>query len=166
MNAERARRVLEERARLLARPATTETRAADEIEIAVCTVGQEAYGFPVQRLREIVPLPALTALPFAPECLLGITQVRGALLSVFDLGRLSESKGERSRAHLVVVDAAEGPIGFCVDEVLQCRHVSPLALTQAGSGQSERRMALGVTADLVVVLDIQKLLELPELVIE
>jgi len=163
---ERARRILEERARVLARASHTSVRAADEIEVAVCKVGSECFGFPVHLLREIVPLPVVTQLPFAPECLLGVAQVRGTLLSVFDMAKLSQVKGTSSATHLVVVEAKEGAVGFTVDEVLTCRHVSPSALQGSGGGHSERRAALGLTRDLVVIVDVPALLALPELIVE
>ena len=162
----RARRVLLERARMLARVPNQSVRAADEIEVAVCTVGSESFGFPMHLLREIVPLPTVTALPFAPECLLGIAQVRGTLLSVFDMAKLSQVKGTSNPRHLVVVEAPEGAIGFSVDEVLTCRNVSPSALQGKASGHTERKAALGLTPDLVVIVDVPALLGLPELVIE
>jgi len=163
---ERARRILEERARVLSRVPNDSARAADEIEIAICTVGSEMFGFPVHLLREIVPMPAVTRLPFAPECLLGIAQVRGTLLSVFDMAKLGQVKGTSNATHLVVVEAPEGAIGFTIDEVLTCRHVSPSALQANGVGHSERRAALGLTRDLVVIIDVPALLALPELVVE
>lgn len=163
---ERARRVLAERARILARVPSAALRALDEIEVAVCTVGSESFGFPVHLLREIVPMPTVTALPFAPECLLGIAQVRGTLLSVFDMAKLSQVKGTSNPRHLVVVEAPEGAIGFSVDEVLTCRNVSPSALQGNAGGHNERRAALGLTQDLVVIVDVRALLGLPELVVE
>ncbi|HEY6725143.1 MAG TPA: chemotaxis protein CheW [Polyangiaceae bacterium] len=163
---ERAERILEQRARVLARVPNASARPADVIEVAVCTVGSESFGFPVHLLREIVPLPFVTRLPFAPECLLGIAQVRGTLLSIFDMAKLSQVKGTSTPTHLVVVEAREGAVGFTVDEVLTCRHVSPSALQDNGMGPGERRAALGLTPDLVVIVDVPALLNLPELVIE
>ena len=162
---QRTAQVLKERARLLARPVVSEARAADEIEVAVCTVGSEQFGFPVHLLREIVPLPPVTPLPFAPEVLLGIVQVRGTLLSVFDLGLLCGAKGETNPEHLVVVETNDGPIGFTVDKVLACRNISPSTLQQSSS-PIEHRATLGITSDLVLVFDVPRLLALNELVIE
>lgn len=162
---ERAQRILEARARVLARVPNSSARPADEIEVAVCTVGSESFGFPVHMLREIVPMPPVTRLPFAPECLLGIAQVRGTLLSVFDMAKLSQVKGTSNATHLVLVEAEEGAIGFTVDEVMTCRHVSPSALRGNGIGHGERRAALGLTPDLVVIIDVPALLALPELII-
>lgn len=162
---ERTQRILEARARVLARVPNASARPADEIEVAVCRVGSESFGFPVHLLREIVPLPVVTRLPFAPESLIGIAQVRGTLLSVFDMAKLSQVKGTSNATHLVVVEGPEGAIGFTVDEVLTCRHVSPSALQGNGIG-GERRAALGLTPDLVVIVDVPALLGLPELVVE
>lgn len=159
-------RILRERAERLARDVTRESQQGDEIEIAICAVGDETFGFPVRHLREIVPLPAVTRLPFAPAWILGISQVRGTLLSVIDLSRLSGVKGTSTPAYLAVLDAPDGPIAFTVDQVVSYRRVSLAELGGAESGvRAEGRATLGVTRGLIVVLDIPRLLQQPELVI-
>lgn len=161
-----ALRVLRERAERLARDVTREAQKHDEIEIAICAVAEETFGFPVRHLREIVPLPAVTRLPFAPAWILGISQVRGTLLSVIDLARLSGVKGASNPAYLAVLDAADGPIAFTVDQVVSYRRVSLAELGASEAGvRSEGRATLGVTRNLIVVLDIPRLLQQPELVI-
>jgi purine-binding chemotaxis protein CheW len=163
---DRTARVLRERAERLARDVTREKRSGDEIEIAICSVGDETFGFPVRHLQEIVTLPAVTRLPFAPEWILGVSQVRGTLLSVIDLARLSGVKGKGKPAYLAVLEAAEGPIAFTVDQVVAYRRVSLAELSAGEAGvRSEGRSTLGVTRDLIVVLDIPRLLQQPELVI-
>jgi purine-binding chemotaxis protein CheW len=159
-------RVLRERAERLARDVTRDAQTRDEIEIAICAVGDETFGFPVRHLREIVPLPSVTQLPFAPAWILGIAQVRGTLLSVIDLARLFGVKGTSKPAYLAVLDAPEGPIAFTVDQVVSYRRVSLAELGASESGvRSESRATLGVTRNLIVVLDIGRLLQQPELVI-
>lgn len=159
-------KVLRERAERLARDVTRDQQNSDEIEIAICAVGDETFGFPVRHLREIVPLPAVTQLPFAPAWILGISQVRGTLLSVIDLARLSGVKGTSKPAYLAVLDAPEGPIAFTVDQVVSYRRVSLAELAAGESGvRSDGRATLGVTRSLIVVLDIPRLLQQPELVI-
>jgi len=160
------RRILDARAAQLATALAEDMRAADELEVAACTVGNERYGFPVRYLREIVPLPAITRLPHSPAWILGVAQVRGSLLSVVDLARLCTVGGPSSPRHLAVVGAPEGPIGFTVDDVLSCRLVSLALLDPEARDRAEHRAALGVTEDLLVVLDIPKLLASPELIVQ
>lgn len=158
-------RILDARAAGLAMALGSTTRSHDEFEVAACTVGSERFGFPVRHLREIVPLPKVTRLPHSPPWVLGVAHVRGTLLSVIDLGRLCTVRGASLHKHLAVVQAPDGPIGFTVDEVLACRPVSASILEPDARERSDHR-ALGVTRDLLVVLDVPKLLASPELIIQ
>lgn len=163
---ETTRRILDARAAQLATVLNDAKQGEDEFEVAVCTVGSERFGFPVRHLREIVPLPAVTSLPHTPAWVLGVAHVRGTLLSVIDLGRFCTVRGASLPRHLAVVQATEGPIGFTVDDVLACRPVSGSLLDPATRERSEHRALLGVTRDLLVVLDIPKLLASPELIVQ
>lgn len=159
-------RILDARAAQLATALSDGTRSQGEFEVAACTVGSERFGFPVRHLREIVPLPKVTRLPHTPAWVLGLAHVRGTLLSVIDLARFCNVRGAAVHRHLAVVQAAEGPIGFTVDEVLACRPVSASILEPEARDRADHRAALGVTRDLLVVLDIPKLLASPELLIQ
>ncbi len=163
---ERARRVLRERAERLAQSVRTSGEQRAELEMAVCCVGQELFGIPVAMLREILPLPPVTRLPGTPEWLRGIAQVRGDLLSVVDLGRFYQVAGAAEPTLVAVIDGPRGAIGFTVERVLSYRSLS---LAELGQGdlpaRAESRATLGVTRDLVVVLDVMHLIEQPELVL-
>ena len=160
------RRILDARAAQLAIALDSSVRSPDDFEVAACTVGSERFGFPVPHLREIVPLPKVTRLPHTPPWMLGVAHVRGTLLSVIDLGRLCTVRGASLHKHLAVVQAPEGPIGFTVDEVLACRPVSASILEPDARERADHRAALGVTRDLLVVLDVPKLLASPELIVQ
>jgi purine-binding chemotaxis protein CheW len=157
--------ILDARATQLAVSLVDSARSSGAFEVAACTVGSEKFGIPVQHLREIVPLPTVTRLPHAPPWMLGIAQVRGTLLSVVDLARLCTVRGQSVPRHLAVVQAAQGPIGFTIDDVLACRSVSSSMLEPEGH-RTDHRALLGVTQDLLVVLDVPKLLALPELFVQ
>lgn len=165
---QRRARVLRERAAKLARADVETRRAEPDFEVAVCRVGDERLALPVARVREIVPLPPLTLLPGAPAWLLGIAQVRGTLLSVVALGTLLGLGGSGTNArYAALLDADQGPIAFTIDEVLGYRRLYTTDLAERGAAGGERqRPLLGVTQDLVVVLDVEALLARPELVIE
>jgi chemotaxis signal transduction protein len=164
---QRRARVLRERAAKLARVDVETRRGEPDFEVAVCRVGDERLALPVGRLREIVPLPPLTVLPGAPAWLLGIAQVRGTLLSVVALGGVLGLGGSSAHArYAALLDADQGPIAFTIDEVLGYRRLYTSDLAERGSGADQKRPLLGVTQDLVVVLDVEALLARPELVLE
>src|SRR5213596_3225996 len=84
--ADHIRRVLEERARLLARapePASTEPTQ----DLLVLAVGAERYGIELRWVQEIQPLSGLTAVPGTPAFWAGVVSLRGRLHPVLDLRR-------------------------------------------------------------------------------
>lgn len=158
-------KILRERAQRLAQSVRREGLEHAELEVAICGVGDERIGIPVQHLREIVTLPAITHLPGTPEWMLGIAQVRGTLLSVVDLGAYFRVSGARQPTHMAILDAPEGPIGFTVDDVQSYRRITDGELDTSDAGRTESRATLGVTRDLVLILDTERLLEQSDLVI-
>jgi chemotaxis signal transduction protein len=155
-------RILARRAELLARPLAAAEEA--DLEVAVCEAGAELCGFPLEHLREIVPRPPVTPLPFAPPWLEGVAQVRGRLLGVVALAPLLGAPardGSGAPGHLVVADHPDGPVGFAVGRVLPCRRLASSRLRAPPSD----RVALGLTTDRLLVLDVPRLLALPELVL-
>lgn len=78
-------------------------------------------------VREVIPQAALTRVPGARPWLLGLANVRGSLLPVFDLRLLAElPAGEDQRGTRVLVfNSEQVPAGFVVDEVYGQRQFSP-----------------------------------------
>lgn len=162
---DRRARVLAERAALLSRQSASEKDTGDQLETVLCTVGTETFALPVEHLREIVPLPAITPLPACPPWVLGIAHIRGTLLSVLDLAQICRAKGESQPEHVVVVQSPRGPLGLAVGKVLSSQLVTLSQLTLPDD-RTERRASHGITPELAVLLDIKALLALPEIVVE
>ncbi|AWN52483.1 chemotaxis protein CheW [Methylobacterium sp. 17Sr1-1] len=74
---------------------------------------------PAELVRGLAPVPALTRVPGAPACLVGLAESRGTALPVLDLARLlaPASVRETPRPALqgrMVVAEADGPVGLLV----------------------------------------------------
>jgi len=162
---EAERRVLEERAQLLARKAEQKEDKGDVLEVVLCAVAKEVFALPVSYLREVVPLPAVTALPHCPDWLMGIAHVRGNLMSVLCLAKFCQAKGASTPEYLAVVEGPDGPLGLAVDKVQTCQMIALSSLVR-GEERSDRRVTLGVTPEMATVLDVPRLIGLSEIVIE
>src|SRR5262249_19708792 len=128
---ERARAVMDERARALARP-TVQTAPADGLEVVVFRLGSERYGIETGHVREAARLADLTPLPGAPDFLAGVTNLRGQILAVIDLGQFLDiaARGLTDLPWLLVLgsDRAEfGVLAEAASEVvmLSAAQVSP-----------------------------------------
>ena len=163
-------RILEERARALARVPATET-AANEIELVVLALGPERYGVDILLVQSIQPLPGLARLPGLPPFWAGLVNLRGRLYPVLNLHRYLALTGQPAESGKVVVVASGGlSVALWVDDVLEIQRVAPDQIgppladpaTVAQRGPGVR----GVTPDLLVVLDLDVLLGDPRLVIQ
>ncbi|WP_245895361.1 chemotaxis protein CheW [Devosia submarina] len=118
----------------------TEAKASPgaERQLTVSVAGQ-TYSLSGESVVEVLRRPKITRVPNGPEALLGVSNLRGAVLPVVSLARLmDQSPGEEER--LVVIDHG-GPVGVLVDAVLRLdngqgsgggRRIDLSALLQAG----------------------------------
>jgi purine-binding chemotaxis protein CheW len=93
-------------------------------------LGREEYGLPVLKVREIIKLMDITAVPQAPPHVKGVINLRGKVIPVVDL-RLKfgfESQEYTERTSIIVVEVAgtHGRIqmGVIVDTVSEVLNVS------------------------------------------
>ncbi len=109
----------------------SELRRIDPDEVLrLCTfvVGQELFAIDIMRIREIVrPLP-VTPVPKSPFGMLGVIDLRGAVLPVFEL-RLrfdlpARSAAEQERARYLIVNVGHRQLGVVVDDVRDVVDVS------------------------------------------
>lgn len=89
--------------------------APGEARLLTLGVGGDRFGVASDIVREVARLPRLTRVPHAPAALMGLANIRGAVVPVLSLAVLVERPpgGER---RVVIVDVGE-PVGLAVDEV-------------------------------------------------
>lgn len=115
---------LERRGRAVTASAGTEAAAAgDWVGVALKMAG-ELYLVAREEAREVLGVPApLTRVPGARSWILGLANVRGALLPIIDLRAYlggGETPSART-ARIIVVNHRDIPAGLVVDEVLGFR---------------------------------------------
>jgi purine-binding chemotaxis protein CheW len=162
-------RILEERTAALARTAEEED-LGETISLVVLALGAERYAVNIDFVREIRPVETLTQLPATPVFWLGLVNLRGNLSPVLDLRRylgVQATAAAHDAAQLVVVESAGVSIALKVDDVPEVR-VVPVAsigpsLVEASSERPD--LQIGLTDDLLSVLDVEALLDDPSLII-
>ncbi|MEP9358338.1 chemotaxis protein CheW [Sphingomonas sp. KR3-1] len=92
-------------------------RAAAGSQLLTLGVDGQRFGVSAALVREVARLPRLARVPHAPPALLGLANIRGAVVPVLSLARLVDqpSGGER---RVVIVEDGE-VVGLAVDEVAQ-----------------------------------------------
>ena len=165
-----ARAILDERARSLARVPPRPPGAGEVLTVAILTLANERYALETRYVRRVVKLEDLTPLPGAPEFLLGVINLRGEILDVFDLRCLCgiAAAGVPERARVVVLGDERDEFGVVADathEVTTLRRDEVLEPPGSVSGIG-RNYLRGVTAETLIVLDGQALLQDARLVID
>jgi purine-binding chemotaxis protein CheW len=154
---ERARAVMEERARKLARVPPQPPSAAEALEVVTFALADERYAVETCHVREVARSADLTPVPGAPDFFVGLHNLRGEILAVFDLRRFfgvaDAGRTERTRVLVLGGERPEfGALADAVHEVTTLRideiHEAPGSV--AGAGRDYLR---GVTAGGLMVLD-------------
>ncbi len=95
-------------------PVTNETRQFISLK-----VGNENYAIDILAVREIKGWTTTTVLPNQPKYVLGVLNLRGAIVPVFDLRcRFGQGMTEATPMHVVIiVKVLERTVGILVDAV-------------------------------------------------
>ena len=97
---------------------------ATTMALTLVRMGGRACALPCEHVVEIVPRVKLGVLPAAPPQVLGVVNLRGKVVPVFDIrARLSGASALVPYQHLVIVRAGERQLGLAVDEVSDVRDI-------------------------------------------
>lgn len=91
----------------------------------------EWFSLPIEWVREIQPLERITRVPNAPAEVLGIMNLRGRVLTLFELaGCLGIASGTRPNTHAVVLDFADQDVhvAMAVQRIAQVRGIPASAV--------------------------------------
>lgn len=161
--------ILRDRARALARRAEHAPAAETQIEVLAFRLGQEQYAVETRYVREVSPLRELTPLPCTPPFVLGIVNVRGQVLPVFDLKKLFDlpEEGLTDLHRIIVVRGHDIELGLLADLSLGVRSIPLSALQPSLPTLTGIRgdYLKGVTAERLVVLDLASLLADPRIIV-
>ena len=106
----------------LAQAASLELKIAelDEDEQYFTTLGYCAHHrhwlIPEGHRGEVLPAPAINAVPFAPPYCLGIANVRGAIVPIFDVAQCMGGRTKRARYILLTGPVAD-PLGIVLEDI-------------------------------------------------
>jgi purine-binding chemotaxis protein CheW len=156
-----ASQILRDRARALARPPDEAPESSDALTLLEFALGAERYAMEIAHVAEVLPMRDLTPVPCTPSFVLGVTNYRGQILPVLDFRRLLGASGQPGgeEGRIVVTDAGRMRFGILADSVSGVRQVAARAIAPPPAVLAGDRQVFlaGVTADLVAVLDVEKL---------
>lgn len=178
---EEARRILDERARSIARVTHDATNDVPRMDVIVFSSHGERYAIETSYVRETVRSLGTTRVPGTPEWIVGIESVRGEIVAVVDLAALFDAPKPPAPATsspalsagaatslLLVIGRDQAELALRCDDVAEVatlrrdRIVAPPRAATSGG----KRDVLGVTDDAIIVLDAAALLGDPRLFVE
>lgn len=129
-------------------------------------VGQEDFAVDINSVVEIKAWSKPTRLPNVPSYLLGIINVRGVILPIFDLkGRFGLGKTEVNQKKVIVFITSKGrTLGVLVDGVSDIIKVTEADVQPAPNVEGEIKDEfinglVGANGKMLVLLDTEKLFE-------
>lgn len=92
-----------------------------DLQIVNFTLDNVNYGVPVEQVREVRDIQAVTPVPGAPSYIEGVTNLRGQIISVVDLRKrlgLAEGGGGAG-GKIMIIDLEKSAVGVVVDSVTE-----------------------------------------------
>lgn len=159
---EERQRILDERARRLAQPLETGRERAALSSAVLFALGRERYAVEARFVREILRLTELAPVPGTPEFVVGVTNLRGEILAVFDIRIFFglAMSGVSNRARVLVCGEDRPEFGVIADDVSDVADMSfdNLVTELPFEAENGRDCIIGVAKDAVIVLDGEALL--------
>ncbi len=139
-------------------------------ELITVVIGEQRFAIDIQLVREIRGWTSSTPLPNAPDYVLGVINLRGAVLPVLNLAaRLGLPASEaRSSSVVIVVDLVGRTIGLLVDAVSDIINVGegeiqPAPVIGAASSKGLARGMITTDEGIITLIDMNGILPTPEL---
>ncbi len=140
-------------------------------EFLAFELSTETYAVPIGAVREILKVPLITSVPRVAEHVLGVMNVRGEMLPVYDLKqrlnldstphRVSGPADVSRETRVVLLKDPEGDAGILVDRVRGVVRLLLSKLEPAPSLGAERRAVAGLgrkDGQLYILLDVEQAL--------
>jgi len=142
---------------------------AEPQQLLTFALEKESYGVDIQRVQEIRGWSPVTPIPEAPHHVLGVQNLRGAIVPIIDLrARIGMPSVQPSATTVIIVlsvetDTGARLFGIVVDGVSDVTNLTqaslrPVPCMGAGGPAEYLRGLLSLGDAMILVLDIDKLL--------
>jgi two-component system chemotaxis response regulator CheV len=148
----------------------TKLTSSNKLELLLFRLGNdpllkraELFGINVFKVREIIPMPAITAVAGSPPHMMGVVDLRGQILPVIDLAGVAGCKPASGLNILLITEYARSTQAFAVESVedivrLDWRQVLSAEGNATGMVTSIARLDGENSDKLAQVLDVETIL--------
>ncbi|MBF0298988.1 MAG: purine-binding chemotaxis protein CheW [Oligoflexia bacterium] len=127
----------------------------------------DEYALDIKYIQEVIRIPAITHVPQMPDFVLGIVNIRGKIVPIFDLRKklMLEDKPFNKLSKLIVTNKNNSLLSFVIDEIsdntkLNANQIDP---TPSVKTKIDKNCINGIgilRERMIVILDFEKLNEL------
>lgn len=150
-------------------PNETVAAAANRIEFVSFSVAQQKFCLEITKVREIRRWSPVTVLPYAPSDVLGVMNLRGAVIPVYDLAqRFGLGRTEHNDRNVVIVAAVNAQMfGLLIESVSEIVSIMPddIQETPEVRSQATRGSIMGVITvneQMVRIINLDSIIESAE----
>ena len=141
----------------------------EDVQVAAFKLLKEEYGVNILSVQEIKVLTDITRVPFAPDYIKGVINLRGSVLPVIDLKRRIglEDAPYTDATRIIIMKIGEFSIGMIVDAVTEVLTISGRDINAAKdvSDNTSNRFVSSIgniDARLIIMLNLDEIVDLPE----
>jgi purine-binding chemotaxis protein CheW len=145
--------------------ASTVTTLANEGKYLTFALGKEEYGLEILKVKEIIGIMDITAVPQVPDYVKGVINLRGKVIPVISLRRKfgMEEIDYTDETCIIVMNLNEVLIGIIIDKVQEVLDIEQNNIEPPPSsgiaGKSEYILGMGKVGESVkILLNIDKIL--------
>jgi purine-binding chemotaxis protein CheW len=161
--------ILRSRARALAQPPARSSGDEESLELLEFRLAKERYALETRYVSEVYPLKNLTPLPSTPAFVAGVVNVRGRIVAVLDLKKFfTLPEGGLTDLHrIILISGHDMEFGLLADLSVGVLTIAMSSVQRAlptltGIGADYLK---GVTADRLIVLDMERILTDPRIIV-
>jgi purine-binding chemotaxis protein CheW len=85
------------------------------VKVLVLPLGEEHYAVPLESVQQIIPKPRVTRMPISDPAILGLLNVRGDIVPLFDAAVLLGTGARGATAFAILVLTSQGPAALGVE---------------------------------------------------
>ncbi len=162
-----AEATLAKRAKELACAATVDDDRELLTTVVLVRIGTDQVGLPAEDTQGVHENVSVTPVLGLPPWFAGVAQVRGELMTIVHPSHWLQQSASIARGMVAVVAGKQGTVGIVIDDVLDTRDVyaSDVSDSLTRQARREQRPIRLVTNDLVAVLDVERFMNDPDLVV-
>jgi purine-binding chemotaxis protein CheW len=139
------------------------------LQVVSFALGNEEYGVDIAQVQEINRMVGITRVPWAPQFMEGVINLRGQLIPIIDLReRFGMVRSERTKnTRIVVTEIGSKRLGMVVDSVSEVLRLPVEQIEDApdlvAGGDTEYIRGVGKMGDrLIIVLDLGRVISADE----